>query len=429
MSSHFVPRNVWDNILGFVQNRISMEAGSNANGLDEQHKYQIVQGAIEDVVPRMPVDQKRRLIQEVYDEMFLLGPLEPLLASPKVTEIMVNGPDQVFVEIGGKISRTKQQFTDDANIRKFIDRIVSADNRRCDESSPLCDCVLRRPGEPCDGSRVNTVIPPICCDHPIIDIRKFRNDVTAPDQLMKFGTFDERMREFMECLVKGRMNIVVIGGTGSGKTTLLNALATYIPNNERIITIEDTAELSIKKPQVVRLEKRDANAEGTGEISIQRLVVNALRMRPDRIVIGECRGGEALDMFQAMSTGHDGSLTTAHANSPTKSIERMTTMVQMSGYDIPVNTIKQIISDAVDFIINVQRFRDGSRRIVEITEVQGFSGDTVTMEPIWKFIREGEDENGKTIGHFEPTGMLPSNAVMDRMAGNGVRINRNLFNN
>ena len=364
--------------------------------------------------------------EDILNNLFLLGPIEELLADEDVSEIMVNGPDDIYIERAGKSMHAEQHFFDDDHIRTVITRIAEADNRRCDEGSPLCDCVLHREGATFDGSRVNAVMPIIAVDHPLLTIRKFKNDALRPNDLLRFGAFDTRMGIFMKALVQGRMNIIIAGGTGTGKTTMLNALSLFIPNDQRIVTIEDTPELFIDKPQVVRLQSRPANAEGKGTISIMDLVINTLRMRPDRIVVGECRGAEAFDMLQAMSTGHDGSLTTIHANNPRECVNRLQSMIQLAGYEMSVHSIRELIASSVDFIVQVRRFPDGSRRVVEITEVAGMQGDVVTMAPMMRFVQDAYT-GGKVEGHFESLGDRPTKAHLDRLAFQGVELDGRLF--
>lgn len=347
-------------------------------------------------------DQRTELLNQMLDEVLGLGPLEPFLRDPSISEIMTIGKDKIYIEQGGKIFLSGAKFSSNAQIMSIIERIVSPIGRRVDESMPLCDARLK------DGSRVNIVIPPLALDGPMITIRKFAEKKLSVDDLIKFGALSPQMGEFLRICVLLRKNIIVSGGTGSGKTTLLNILSSFIPNNERIVTIEDSAELKLQQEHIGRLESRPSNIEGGGEIPIRRLVINALRMRPDRIVVGECRSGEALDMLQAMNTGHDGSLTTAHANSPRDALTRLETMVLMSGMELPVRAIREQIKGAVDLIVQQARFSDGTRKITSITEVTGMENEIITTQCLFQFQQTGIDENGKVIGRFEPTGIVPT---------------------
>lgn len=365
----------------------------------------------------------------ILDDLFQLGPIEGLLRDPEVTEIMVNAPDQVFVERRGKIADSGVHFFDDEHIERTITKIVSADNRRCDTNSPMCDCTLHRAGEAFDGSRVNAVWKPIAVDHPLLDIRKFRNDMLTPESLVEMGTMDERCAEIIRALVRGRMNIIIVGGTGTGKTTLLNAASNYIPDGERIITVEDTSELNLAKEHVVREEARQANSEGVGEITIRQLVKNTLRQRPDRIVVGECRGAEAFDMLQAMGSGHDGSLTTLHANDPRQAISRLQMCIQMSpeGAQMPASGILRIIADAVDFIVQIKRFSDGSRKVVSISEICGMQGDVVTMGEIIRFVQDHDRDDGRIHGEWVPGGDRFCESHRVRLENAGVEVDDDWF--
>ncbi len=341
------------------------------------------------------------LIGAVMDEIFEYGVITPLLKDESVTEIMVNGPEKIYFEKGGKIFRYEKRFYNDEAVRRVIEKIVFAVGRRIDESSPYVDARLL------DGSRFNAVIPPVALDGPTITIRKFFKRRLTIDDLVNFGSLTQEIAEYLEKAVRYRKNIVVSGGTGTGKTTLLNVLALFIPKGERIITIEDSAELQLSQDHVVRLEARPPNIEGKGAVTIRDLVRNALRMRPDRIVVGECRGGEALDMLQAMNTGHDGSLTTIHANSPRDVISRLETMVMMAGMELPHRAIISQIASAVDVIVQLTRFNDGSRKVTSIMEIEGLEGDTIILREIFKFVRKGRNEDGKIIGDFVSTGFVP----------------------
>jgi pilus assembly protein CpaF len=343
---------------------------------------------------------RMRLFEAIAAEILGLGPLEPLLRDDSVTEIMVNGPKQVYVEQAGKLYRTDIRFKDDDHVMRVIDRIISPLGRRCDESSPMVDARLP------DGSRVNAIIPPLSLVGPVLTIRKFSKTPFTEHDLVRFGTLTSEMVEFLKACVQVRMNMVVSGGTGSGKTTLLNVLSSFIPNDERIVTIEDAAELQLRQEHVVTLESKPANIEGKGRISIRELVANSLRMRPDRIIVGECRSGEALDMLQAMNTGHDGSLTTCHSNSPRDTLARLETMVLMAGMDLPHRAIREQISKAIQLVIHESRMKDGTRKVVNISEVQGMEGDVIVMQDIFVFEQTGM-ENGRIFGRLRPTGVRP----------------------
>ena len=354
--------------------------------------------------------ERERLFEGIVAEILGFGPLEVLLADENVSEIMVNGPEKVFVERKGKLTKTNIVFESNEHVMKVIDRIVSPLGRRIDESSPYVDARLP------DGSRVNAIIPPLALNGPTLTIRKFEKDPLTIDDLVRFGSMSSETAEFLKACVKARLNIVVSGGTGSGKTTLLNVLSSFIPNDERIITVENAAELQLRQEHVVTLESRPPNIEGKGEVTIRDLVINTLRMRPDRIVVGECRSGETLDMLQAMNTGHDGSLTTAHANSPRDTLSRLETMCLMAGMDLPVRAIREQVAAAIDLIVQQSRMRDGSRKIINVTEVQGMEGDVIVMSDIFVFEQQGI-ENGKIVGRLRPTGIRPKFYERIEMAG------------
>ena len=360
-----------------------------------------------------------RLEREVFDEALRLGPLEDLIADESVTEIMVNGPHQVYVERHGRLELTDLQFTDDESVLAIIERIVAPIGRRIDESQPYVDARLA------DGSRVNAIIPPLSLSGPTITIRKFAKRALTVEDFIRFGTWTRNAAEFMKACVVMRKNIIVAGGTGSGKTTLLNLLSGFIPETERIVTVEDAAELKLVQPHVVRLEARPPNIEGRGAVSIRDLVKNCLRMRPDRIIVGECRGGEALDMLQAMNTGHDGSLTTVHANSPRDVISRLETMVLMSGMELPSRAIREQIASAVDVIIHESRLSDGSRKVVAITEVTGLEGQQIVMQDIFAFRQTGIDDHGRVVGTFGPTGAVPT--FFEQLRSRGMRLDPAMF--
>jgi pilus assembly protein CpaF len=357
---------------------------------------------IEESSTPLTSEERRRIIREVEDDVLGLGPLEVLLNENTITEIMVNGPDTIYVEQKGKLTLSPVKFDDEAHLRRVIDRIVSKVGRRIDESSPLVDARLM------DGSRVNAIIPPLAVNGSTLTIRKFSRDALGVNDLIGFGTMTPDMADLLRACVQARLNILVSGGTGTGKTTLLNVLSSFIPSNERIITIEDAVELQLQQDHLVRLESRPANVEGRGEVTIRDLVRNSLRMRPDRIVVGECRGAEALDMLQAMNTGHDGSLSTVHANTPRDAIARLETLVLMAGMDLPLRAIREQITSAVDLIVQIQRLRDGTRRVVAVTEVHGMEGQTVTLQDIFLFdYSAGLDANGKFLGRPVATGVRP----------------------
>jgi pilus assembly protein CpaF len=362
--------------------------------------------------------ERQRLFESIVAEILGFGPLEPLLADETVTEIMVNGPKNIFVERKGNITRANIAFDDDEHVLRILDRIVAPLGRRIDESSPLVDARLP------DGSRVNAVIRPISLVGPTITIRKFFKKPLTVEDLIRFGSITKEMVEFLRACIIARLNLVVSGGTGSGKTTLLNVLSSYIPNDERIVTIENAAELQLRQEHVVTLESRPANIEGRGAVSIQDLVVNALRMRPDRIIVGECRSGEALDMLQAMNTGHDGSMTSAHSNSPRDTLARLEVMCLMAGMDLPIRAIREQVASAIDLIVHQERLRDGTRRVVKITEVQGMEGDMITMSDIFEFEQTGV-EGGKIVGRIRPTGIRPK--FTDRIEAAGIYLPPSVF--
>jgi pilus assembly protein CpaF len=351
---------------------------------------------------RGTAEELAQLRQEIINEALGLGPLEDLMKDPDVTEIMVNGPDNVYIERHGRIERTSKRFADSRQLRVIIERIITPLGRRIDESSPMVDARLP------DGSRVNAIIEPLALDGETLTIRRFGTHRLTSDDLQKLGAVSPAVMDFLRAAIEARLNCVISGGTGSGKTTFLNVLSSYLPDRERIITIEDAAELLLNQTHVVRLESRPANIEGTGEIRIRDLLRNALRMRPDRIIIGECRGAEALDMLQAMNTGHDGSLTTIHANSPRDALSRVETMVLMAGFDLPVRAIREQVASALDLVIHTARLRDGTRKIINVSEVVGMEGDIVTMQEIVRFERQGVDKDNKVVGEFQYTGVQPS---------------------
>ena len=367
----------------------------------------------------VPLGDRERLVDELISEIMGLGPIEPFLQDSSVSEVMVNGPDSIYIERSGHLIKTETRFRNAEHLMHIIDRIVSAVGRRVDESSPMVDARLL------DGSRVNVIIPPLSLIGPCLTIRKFSRDVLTVDKMIEFGSFDERMAQFLEACVRGRLNIVVSGGTGSGKTTLLNVLSSYVPESERIVTLEDSAELQLHQDNLVTLETRPANIEGEGEISMRDLVRNALRMRPDRIIVGEVRTGEALDMLQAMNTGHDGSMTTAHANSARDLLSRLETMVLMSGMELPLRAIRSQIASAVDIVVQIARMRDGSRKIINISEVTGMEGDIITMQDLFRFEQQGIDSDGRLRGEFVSEGLRP--LCSEKLELNGIHLPIDLF--
>ena len=363
--------------------------------------------------------ERERIVDEVLDETFGLGPLELILKDPAVSDILINGPKNIYVEKGGQMQKTDVEFRDGKHLLQIIDRIVSKVGRRVDETSPMVDARLE------DGSRVNAIIPPLALDGAAVSIRRFGSNPLKLEDLLNDKAFTPEMVMLLEGCIKARLNMIIAGGTGSGKTTLLNTLSSFIGHEDRIVTIEDAAELQLQQDHIVRLETRPANIEGNGAISATDLVKNALRMRPERIIIGECRGGETLDMLQAMNTGHDGSLTTIHANTPRDAIARLETLVMMSGFDLPVKAIRQQVSGAVDVLIQANRLQGGPRRVTAITEVVGMEQDTIIMQDIYRYKQKGVNEEGKAFGHFECTGVRPS--FMEKLEQAGVRLPASAF--
>ncbi|HEX9683584.1 MAG TPA: CpaF family protein [Acidimicrobiales bacterium] len=363
---------------------------------------------------------KAQLIQDVADDILGYGPIDRLLKDGEVTEIMVNGPDRVFIERHGKLTKSTASFVDDTHLRRIIDKIVAQVGRRIDEATPMVDARLP------DGSRVNAVIHPISIGGPYLTIRKFSADPFQIDDLIRFGTLSERVAEFLKACIVGRLNIIVAGGTGTGKTTTLNVLSSFIPSEERIVTVEDAKELQLHQEHVLPMEARPPNIEGRGEVTIRDLVRNSLRMRPDRIVVGECRAGEALDMLQAMNTGHDGSVTTVHSNSPRDTLARIETMTLMAGFDLPVRAIREQMASALDLIVQITRLRDGTRRITHISEVQGMEGDVITLQDIFLFdYGMGVDDEGRFKGHLKSTGIRPK--FSEQLQDLGIRLPPDLF--
>lgn len=382
--------------------------------------HDALQGAL--ALERTPLSASDRtqLIQDVSDDILGYGPIDKLLRDEDVSEIMCNGPDQIFAERSGKLNLEDVTFVDEMHLRRIIDKIVAQVGRRIDESSPLCDARLP------DGSRVNAVVAPLAVGGPFLTIRKFAADPLRIDDLIRFGTLSVHSARFLQACIVGKLNILVAGGTGTGKTTTLNVLSGFIPDGERIVTVEDAKELQMNQEHVLSLETRPPNIEGKGEITIRDLVKNSLRMRPDRIVVGECRAGEALDMLQAMNTGHDGSLTTLHANSPRDTLSRLETLVLMAGYDLPVRAIREQIASAVDCIVQLQRLRDGTRRITHVSEVVGMEGDIITLQDIFLFdFSAGLDDQGRFKGQLKPTGVRPK--FSEKLADNGIKLGPEMF--
>src|SRR6202140_3502683 len=363
--------------------------------------------------------ERERLIDEVLDETFGFGPLEMLLKDPTVSDILINGPHKIYVERRGKLEKTDVKFRDNDHLMQIIDRIVSKLGRRVDETSPMVDARLP------DGSRVNAIIPPLALDGPSMSIRRFGANPLKLEDLLNFKAFTPEMAMLLEAAIKARLNIVISGGTGCGKTTLLNTLSSFIPHDERIVTIEDAAELQLQQDHIVRLERRPANIEGKGAVNTRDLVRNALRMRPERIIIGECRGGEALDMLQAMNTGHSGSMTTLHANTPRDAQARLETMIMMAGMELPIKAMRQQIASAVDLIIQANRLQGGPRKVTSITEVMNMEQDMIIMQDIFRYKQSGIDQNGRAFGQFEATGVRPS--FVNRLEAAGIKLPSNLF--
>ncbi|MBT4760474.1 MAG: Flp pilus assembly complex ATPase component TadA [Bdellovibrionaceae bacterium] len=398
---------------------------TNTKGDPEKEKQlrlktqQVISKLVDKLANSIPRDERSVIIKQILDESLGLGPLEELLSEDDVSEIMVNGHDRIFVERSGRLTLDKTTFTSNLQLRNVIERIVTPLGRRIDEKNPYVDARLA------DGSRVNAVIEPLAIDGPTLTIRKFAKELITPQHYLNWGTMTQPMVDFLKICVEQGLNIVISGGTGSGKTTLLNVMSQFIPQTERIITVEDAAELQLNQEHVVRLETRPANMEGTGEVSIRDLIRNTLRMRPDRIIVGECRDGAALDMLSAMNTGHDGSMTTVHANTPREAVSRLETLCLMAGMDLPVQAIRDQIAGAVNLFIQIGRLSDGSRKVKSITEVVGMQGDTITLQEIFRFKEEGFDKNRKIIGQFQPMGLIPT--FIEKFEQRGVSIPRNLF--
>jgi pilus assembly protein CpaF len=396
---------------------------SNLDRLDRDEVMETIRTLVRELLSAeaipLNLDERDELIRQVLDEIFGLGPLQPLMDDPTIADILVNTSQTIYVERNGRLERTDVRFHDDRHLMQVIDRIVSSVGRRIDDASPMVDARLP------DGSRVNAIIPPLAIDGPHLSIRKFNDDALTAEDLVRTGSLSEPMLRLLEGVVRSRLNVLISGGTGAGKTTLLNALSAFIPPTERIVTVEDSAELRLRQPHVVRLETRPANVEGTGAIPQRLLVVNALRMRPDRIIVGEVRSAEAVDMLQAMNTGHDGSLTTLHANSPRDALSRLETMVAMAELNLPEQAVRAQIASAIDVVVQVTRLSDGSRRVRQIAEIVGMEGDVITMQDIFRFEQTGVDQDGRVRGRIHPTGIRPR--CMERLETHGFTMAADAF--
>jgi pilus assembly protein CpaF len=404
-----------------LQRQLIAEVGPDAD-LSGSHGRRLMESLLNEMLEAegvpLPRIERARLLEAVVAEVLSFGPIEPLLRDESVSEVMVNGPNQVWIERAGKLTETDVRFEDEEHVRRIIDRIIAPLGRRCDESSPMVDARLP------DGSRVNAIIPPLSLVGPVLTIRKFSRDLLAMQQLVQNGSLTQDVAEFLSACVRGRLNVIVSGGTGSGKTTLLNVLSSYIPDHERIVTIEDAAELQLSQRHLIPLEKRPPNIEGRGEVTIRQLVMNALRMRPDRLIVGEVRGPEALDMLQAMNTGHDGSMTTLHSNSPRDTLARLETMVLMAGFELPHRAIREQIAAAVDLVVHQERMFDGSRKVVRLTEVQGMEQQVIVLQDVFVFNQTGV-EAGRVAGRLAPVGIRPK--FLEKLERYDVRVPPTLF--
>ncbi len=405
-----------------VQNKLLSELDPSMDITRTEEVKRTIQELFEQILSEENIvlsrPERARLFEQIAAEILGLGPLQPLLEDDTITEVMVNGAKNIYIERKGKLHRVPVTFENNDHVLRIIDRIVAPLGRRIDESSPYVDARLQ------DGSRVNAVIPPISLVGPVLTIRKFSKNPITVEQLVQFGSISMEALQFLKACVEARLNIIISGGTGSGKTTLLNVMSGFIPDDERIITIENAAELQLRQEHVVTLESRPPNIEGRGEITIRDLVINSLRMRPERIIVGECRGGETLDMLQAMNTGHDGSMTTAHANSPRDTLARIETMCLMAGMDLPIRAIREQVASAIDVIVQQERMRDGTRKVVTVAEVSGMEGDVITMTDIFSFEQTGV-ESGKIIGRLRPTGLRPK--FMDQIEAAGINLPPSIF--
>jgi pilus assembly protein CpaF len=406
-----------------VQQKLIQDIGPNADfsqaGEMRKRIQSLFEAALETEGTQLTRADRTRLFEQIVADILGYGPIQSLLDDETISEVMVNGPKQVYIERSGKLVKTDVTFTSDEHVMRVIDRIISPLGRRCDESSPYVDARLP------DGSRVNIIIPPLCLVGPTITIRKFSRNPLTTDDLISFGTLTPEMVTFLRATVEAKLNVVVAGGTGSGKTTLLNVLSSFIPADERIVTIEDSAELQLRQEHVVTLETRPPNIEGKGAVTIRDLVRNSLRMRPERIIVGECRAGEALDMLQAMNTGHDGSMTTLHSNSPRDTLSRLETMCLMAGMDLPLRAIREQISKAIELIVQQSRMKDGSRKVTHIAEVQGMEGDVIILQDIFVYEQSGVDERGKLVGRLRPTGIRPK--FMEKLESHGIYLPPGVF--
>ena len=415
------PKPDLEKVRIYLVNSLTRELEANPPPINQRREFitQKLEQVYEQTQLRLANTLRQQIFRDVLDDLLGYGPIQPLLEDPYITEVMVNGPNQVYTERNGKLTLTNVKFEDDDHVLRIIERIILPLGRRVDPDTPTVDARLP------DGSRVNAVIPPVAIDGPSITIRKFFTEKLTINELIEFGSISKNMAEFLRACVISRLNIVISGGTGSGKTTTLNILSGYIPEEERIVTIEDAAELQLHQEHVVRMETKSPNIDGSGSVTIRDLVRNSLRMRPDRIVVGECRGGEALDMLQAMNTGHDGSLTTVHANSPRDALSRLETLSLMSGLDMPLGVIREQIASAVDVIVQQSRLKDGSRKITNITEVAGMEGNTIVMTDIFRFEQTGVDSNGNILGELKPTGIRPM--FINRLEAAGFKLGAEVF--
>jgi pilus assembly protein CpaF len=415
-------QDAYQNLKARIQDRLISELDPSMDVAQSDEVRSTIRQMYDDILAEESVvlsrPERQQLFEQIVAEILGLGPLEPLLADDGITEVMVNGPEDIYIERNGRIQKTKAVFESDEHLMRIIERIVAPLGRRIDESSPMVDARLP------DGSRVNAVIPPISLVGPTVTIRKFSKDPLTVEQLIQFGSVTPEAIELLKACVQAKLNILISGGTGSGKTTFLNVLSGYIPGDERIVTIENAAELQLRQEHVVTLESRPPNIEGKGEVTIQDLVINSLRMRPDRIIVGECRGPEAFDMLQAMNTGHEGSMTTIHANNTRDALGRLENMILMAGMELPHRAIREQIAAALDATIQLERMRDGSRKVVTISEIQGMEGDVVTMSDVFKFERAGY-ENGRVIGKLRPTGLRPK--FMEKIEAEDIRVPASIF--